>query len=124
MGELVGTTLFLSLAFFGLQSTSLDNEASGTVALIYIAVSFGLSSMVSTAIFVQVTGAMFNPAVSFALAFKKYISFKRAILVSFSQILGGMAAAGLVRGIVPGPLKIGTNLQEGISVGRGKREIL
>ena len=43
----------------------------------------------------------------------------RAVLVSAAQILGGLAAAGLVSGLFPGPLKVSTSLRPGTSVAQG-----
>ena len=43
----------------------------------------------------------------------------RALLVAVAQILGGLAAAGLVAGLFPGPLKVSTSLRPGTSVAQG-----
>jgi hypothetical protein len=39
--------------------------------------------------------------------------------VAIAQVLGGLAAAGLVAGLFPGPLKVATSLRPGTSVAQG-----
>jgi aquaporin related protein len=75
IGEFIGTFMFLALAFCGtqialngmsLQSLSADDEPSrpDVNKLLYIAFAFGVSLAINVAIFADVSGAKFNPAVS------------------------------------------------------------
>jgi aquaporin related protein len=74
IGEFIGTFMFLSLAFCGtqialngasLQSLSADEHPAPDVGkLLYIAFAFGVSLAINVAIFADVSGAKFNPAVS------------------------------------------------------------
>ena len=81
LGEFAGTVLFLFFAFAGVQVSQLDgsvpqlsgkvlgatNEVgtpSNTSQLMFIALSFGLSLLVTAWIFFRVSGSLFNPAVS------------------------------------------------------------
>ena len=74
IGEFIGTFSFLFLAFVGtsiavasstIQSGSQDLSALQQVSkLIYIAFSFGASLAVNVSIFAEISGGMFNPAVS------------------------------------------------------------
>lgn len=74
LGELIGTFMFLSLAFSGTQIalnaagssqlTSSDNPAPDVGKLLYIAFAFGVSLAINVAIFADVSGGKFNPAVS------------------------------------------------------------
>ena len=43
----------------------------------------------------------------------------RSILIAISQILGGIAAAAVVKAIFPGKLAVTTTLSRGTSVGQG-----
>lgn len=43
----------------------------------------------------------------------------RAVLCVIAQILAGIAAAAVVSGILPGPLKVSTTLASGTSIARG-----
>lgn len=79
LGELIGTFMFLFLAFTGTQIalnaagtqqlTSSDNPAPDVSKLIYIAFAFGVSLAINVAIFADISGGKFNPAVSLAKHF-------------------------------------------------------
>jgi len=90
-----------------------------TSNLMFIALAFGLSLIVNVWIFFRVSGGLFNPAVSLALALAQVITPLRAVLLSVSQILGGMTAAALIQCLIPGPLRVSTRLGGGISVVQG-----
>jgi aquaporin related protein len=74
IGEFIGTFMFLSLAFSGTQIalnaadtdelTSSDRPAPNVSKLLYIAFAFGISLAINVAIFADVSGGKFNPAVS------------------------------------------------------------
>jgi aquaporin related protein len=74
IGEFIGTFMFLALAFCGTQiavngagirDLSSDSAALPDVSkLLYIAFAFGVSLAINVAIFADVSGAKFNPAVS------------------------------------------------------------
>ena len=73
LGEFIGTFMFLFLAFTGTQIalnaagttqlTSSDNPAPDVSKLIYIAFAFGVSLAINVAIFADISGGKFNPAV-------------------------------------------------------------
>lgn len=79
LGELIGTFMFLFLAFTGTQIalnaagtqqlTSSDNPAPDVSKLIYIAFAFGVSLAINVAIFADISGGKFNPAVRLAKYF-------------------------------------------------------
>ena len=66
--EYVGTTIFLLLAFGGVQAAAGEasaSEASSEVSrIMYISLCFGFSLIVSAWLFYRVTGGLFNPDVS------------------------------------------------------------
>jgi aquaporin related protein len=78
IGEFIGTFMFLSLAFVGTQIalnaastqqlTSNPDTPSGPDVgkLLYIAFAFGVSLAINVAIFAEISGGKFNPAVSSA----------------------------------------------------------
>ena len=116
--------MFLFMAFGATNIANLP-AASPTTAidtsnLMYIALAFGLSLIVNVLIFFRVSGGLFNPAVSLALALAQVITPLRAALLSVSQILGGMTAAALIQCLTPGPLRVSTRLGGGISIAQGK----
>merc|ERR1711939_1041615 len=97
MGEFVGTFMFLFFAFAGTQvanigvGDSTDQSTTGSATgfnpatLLYIALSFGFSLMVNAWIFFRISGGLFNPAVTLALALLKALSPLRALLLFIAQ---------------------------------------
>jgi aquaporin related protein len=115
--------MFLFMAFGATNIANLPEAAFpgsiNTANLLFIAAAFGLSLLVNVWIFFRITGGLFNPAVSFALALAQVISPMRAVLLIVFQILGGITAAALVQCLTPGPLKVSTRLGGGISTSQG-----
>jgi aquaporin related protein len=101
--EFVGTTVFLLLAFGGVQASN-DVEGSVLEQTLYIATSFGLSLLVSAWFFFRATGGLFNPDVSLALLLAGCIGPMRFILYCVAQLTGAIAAAGIVLALTPGRL--------------------
>lgn len=143
LAEFVGTFMFLFLAFAGTQvanniTTHPESDTKDPSVLIVISMSFGFSLMANAWAFYRVSGGLFNPTVS-GLVYRKTetnpelnlaqvslalylvggISLLRFILVSIAQIVGGIAAAGLVAGLFPGPLNVATSLRPGTKVVQG-----
>ncbi|KAG8856616.1 hypothetical protein FRB96_006376 [Tulasnella sp. 330] len=135
VGEYVGTCLFMIFALGGtnvanIPTTSVTGATtagqSGTQAatantsnLLYIALSFGFSLAVNAWIFFRISGGLFNPAVSLAMALVGALTPLRAALLSISQILGGITGAAIIQALLPGTLNVRTTLSAGTSVARG-----
>lgn len=108
--EFVGTTTFLMLAFGGVQASAAEAASAGATVgtsvtrIEYIAFSFGFSLLVSAWLFFRVTGGLFNPNVSLALLLTGIIGPVRFVLYCIAQLAGGIAAAGLILALTPGPL--------------------
>lgn len=103
---------------------------------LYIALAFGFSLAVNAWVFFRISGGLFNPAVSsspfyypsplrsdgdasmltsnlkvtLGLALIGAVGWIRAFLVVIAQILGAIAAAGIVSALFPGPLLVRTTL--------------
>ena len=101
--EFVGTTVFLLLAFGGVQASQ-DVQGSSLEQTLYIATSFGLSLLVSAWFFFRATGGLFNPDVSLALLLAGCIRPMRFVLYCVAQLTGAIAAAAIVLALTPGPL--------------------
>ncbi|KAN0118436.1 Aquaporin-like protein [Russula decolorans] len=101
--EFVGTTMFLLLAFGGVQASH-DVQGSALEKTLYIATSFGLSLLVSAWFFFRATGGLFNPNVSLALLLAGCIGPMRFILYCIAQLTGAIAAAAIVLSLTPGPV--------------------
>jgi aquaporin related protein len=57
--------------------------------------------LVTAWVFYRVSGAVFNPAITFALWLIGGLTLFRATLLTIAQILGGIAASALVSGLTP-----------------------
>ncbi|KAI4681482.1 uncharacterized protein J4E84_007719 [Alternaria hordeiaustralica] len=127
-GEFVGTVLFLYFALSGAQvANSIPSSGGQTVAeagsnpqqLQYIALCFGFSLAVNAWVFFRISGGLFNPAVTFGMCLIGALPWVRGALLFVTQILGGMAAAGLVQCMFPGDLNVRTKLGGGTSIVQG-----
>lgn len=121
--EFFGTTFFLTLAFGGVQAVSAESAGSpssdNVQKIMYISLSFGMSLLASAWLFFRVTGGLFNPNVSLALLLTGIIGPVRFVLYCIAQLLGGIAAAGLVLALTPGSLQSNTFLQAGVNPAQG-----
>lgn len=70
--------------------------------------------------FFRIEGGMFNPAVAIAMFATGGIDIVRLVLVIVAELAGGIAASGLVVGLLPGDgIAATTGLSDDISVARG-----
>lgn len=127
-GEFVGTVLFLFFALSGTQVANSVNSSAGlSVAetgsnpqqLQYIALCFGFSLAVNAWVFFRISGGLFNPAVTFGMCLIGALPWVRGVLLFVTQILGGLAAAGLVSCMFPGDLNVRTTLGGNTSIVQG-----
>ncbi|CCF57385.1 hypothetical protein KAFR_0C03940 [Kazachstania africana CBS 2517] len=111
-GEFVGTFIFLFCAYvicnvanhsldltYPTGQTQFDSHPS---QIIMIALGFGFSLMFSVWCFAGVSGGALNPAVSLSLCLARAISPVRCCFHWLGQILGCLAAGGVVNAITPG----------------------
>ncbi|KAK3670723.1 Aquaporin-1 [Recurvomyces mirabilis] len=139
MGEFVGTFLFLFFAFAATQvantaaaAQDVGNQGAGNASgagglsqapnastLLYISLAFGFSLAVNAWVFFRITGGLFNPAVTLALALIGAVNWGRAGLVFIAQILGSMAASGVVLCLYPGAMNVSTTLGGNTSIAQG-----
>ncbi|KAG9126207.1 hypothetical protein FRC07_004425 [Ceratobasidium sp. 392] len=122
--EFIGTTLWLLLAFGGIQAAAFANRTQQTgdvdavptdIQLIYVSASMGLSLLVTVWLFYRISGGVFNPAISTSLLLIGAIGPVRWIMYCLAELLGGIAAAALILALVPGPLAVKTTPANGIN---------
>ncbi|KAF2632527.1 aquaporin [Macroventuria anomochaeta] len=121
LGEFIGTFLFLFFAFAATQTANnlLGNRAMDIQSLMYISLAFGFSLAVNVWVFFRVSGGLFNPAVTVAMALIGALPWLKAALLILAQLLGAITAAGVVAATFPGPLAVRTRLGAGTSISRG-----
>jgi len=125
LGEFTGTFLFLLFAFLGASITaSYASTTPPLLTLLFVALAFALSLTANVWAFFRVTGAAFNPAVTVALFVvtpRDARSWVRSGCVIVAQLAGGIAAAGVAAGLVPGEgmPAVDTALGGGASVAQG-----
>ena len=127
-GEFAGTFLFLFFAFTGTQvaNSQTQGTTSTTIAqgsnpaqLLYISLCFGFSLAVNAWVFFRISGGLFNPAVTFGMVIVGAVPPVRGALVVVSQIIGAIAAAGIVSVMFPGQLNVRTSLGARTSKAQG-----
>lgn len=124
----IGTFLFLFFAFGGTQAAKLNWDPTATSPvdptkapasqdlLLYVAFAFGFSLTVNVWVFYRVSGGLFNPAITMGFVVIGAMSPLKGGLLSVSQLLGGIAASGLVEALLPGQLAVGTALARKVSL--------
>jgi aquaporin NIP len=78
-----------------------------------VAISFGLVIMVMIYAVGHISGAHFNPAVSFAFALSRHFPWSRAIGYWAAQLAGALAAAAILRGSLGNLARTGATLPSG-----------
>jgi glycerol uptake facilitator-like aquaporin len=134
IGEFLGTAFFLFFALAGCQvaythlspstvvlpgSPARSTMAISAASLLYAALAVGFSMIVNAWIFFRISSALFNPAITFGMVLEGKLTWKKGLSLVVAQFLAGMAAAGLVSGLLPGQLTAETLLGNGTSVVRG-----
>ncbi len=94
MAEIVGTFGFLFAGFSGLAASTVNK---GSIDGQGMALGFGLGLAMMIFAFGHVSGGHYNPAVSLGLACGGRFPWKEVPAYWAAQIVGGLAAAGVVR---------------------------
>ncbi|XP_075055232.1 aquaporin-5-like [Mixophyes fleayi] len=94
--EFLATLIFV---FFGLGSALRWPAALPTVLQISLAFGLAIGTVVQT--IGHISGAHVNPAVTFAFFVGSHISIWRCAFYIIAQLLGGLAGAGILYGVVP-----------------------
>ncbi|KAF2441508.1 aquaporin-like protein [Karstenula rhodostoma CBS 690.94] len=130
LGEFVGTFLFLFFAFaatqIALEASTINPSAPADAPkppelhkLLYIAFAFGCALAVNVAIFADVSGGMFNPAVTAALWVVGLIRWDRALYSVAAQLLASVFSSSAISALLPGPVPFNTVLDPSVSIPRG-----
>jgi aquaporin NIP len=109
LAEFIGT---FALVFAGAGAIMVDakTHALGHVG---VAIAFGLVIMAMIYAVGHVSGAHFNPAVSFAFALTRHFPWTRVGAYWLAQIAGALAAAAILRGSLGNLAHVGATLPSG-----------
>ncbi|KAI8355226.1 aquaporin-like protein [Mortierella sp. GBAus27b] len=119
LAEFLGTAMFLYLAVGGADAVT-QGVGMGASTLGQ-AFAFGISLTVMSWAFFRISGAHFNPAISFSSLITGHISIPKFVLYFIAQLLGAMVGVSLARGTTPSNESIGqiNELMYGESIARG-----
>ncbi|KAF9127644.1 hypothetical protein BGW39_005710 [Mortierella sp. 14UC] len=119
IAELIGTAMYMYLAIGGADAVSrATNGQSGGLGQAF---AFGIALIVTAWAFFRISGAHFNPAISFSSLITGHLNIPRFIMYFISQILGAMLGVALARGTTPSSENIGqvNELANGQGIARG-----
>lgn len=109
LAEAIGT---FALVFAGAGAIMVDAE-TGALGHLGVALAFGLVIMVMIYALGHVSGAHFNPAVTFAFALTRHFPWPRAVAYAVVQVGAAIGAAMLLRGSLGDVGEIGRTLPAG-----------
>ena len=100
VAEFLGT---FALVFFGAGAICADRylQSSGGIGLLGIALANGLAMAIMVSALGHISGGHFNPAISIGFWVTKRIGTIEVFLYWAAQLLGGIAAAFLLKAIIP-----------------------
>jgi aquaporin NIP len=107
--EFVGT---FALVFAGCGAVMVD-EKTHALGHVGVAISFGLVIMAMIYAIGHISGAHFNPAVSFAFALSRHFPWPRVFGYWGAQLLGALCAAAILRGSLGNIAHVGATLPSG-----------
>jgi aquaporin TIP len=106
VAEIAGTFLFFFIGMGAIASLSRSAVLSGgnpdsAASLVIVALAHGLALAVLVSALAAVSGAHFNPAVTFGVWIAGQIPARRGLAYVVAQLIGGLLAALTLRGIFP-----------------------
>jgi aquaporin NIP len=114
IAEFIGT---FALVFAGTGAIIINDISNGAVTHLGIGLVFGLIVMTMIYALGEISGAHFNPAVSFGFWIAKRLGLKDLLLFAGSQVLGALTASMALKIIFPQHPTLGTTLPHIISTG-------
>ena len=112
VSEYLGT---FALVFAGTGAIIINDLTGGVITHLGVALVFGLIVMTMIYALGEISGAHFNPAVSFGFWLAKRLPFKELLLFGASQILGALTASLLLKTIFPQHKNLGATLPNIVS---------
>jgi aquaporin NIP len=107
--EAIGT---FALVFAGCGAVMVDAKTQ-QLGHVGVAISFGLVIMFGIYAVGHISGAHFNPAVTFAFALTRHFPWRRTVLYWSAQLVGALVAAALLRSSLGNIAHTGATLPSG-----------
>lgn len=111
IAEFIGT---FTLTLFGCGSAALSGGIDGKLGILGISMAFGLSIVAMAYAIGDISGCHINPAVSLAMLISKKLDMKDFIGYVIAQVLGGLAAAGVLSFIINSSSNLGSVAEVGL----------
>ncbi len=109
IAEAIGT---FALVFAGCGAIMV-NQKGGALGQVGVAITFGLVIMVMIYAVGHISGAHFNPAVTFAFALSRHFPRRQVPLYWAAQLAGAVAAAAILRGSLGNIARVGATYPTG-----------
>lgn len=109
VAEAIGT---FALVFAGCGAIMVDRK-TGQLGHVGVAITFGLVIMFGIYAVGHISGAHFNPSVTFAFALSRHFPWSRAVGYWSAQLAGALAAAAILRGSLGNRADVGATLPSG-----------
>ncbi len=120
VAEAFGT---FTLVLVGAGSVLANSFSRGSVGLVGIALAHGLTILAMVYVFGRISGAHFNPAVTFAMWVTKRLDSKWSALYVLAQLVGATAAGLVLRALMPAQAALlhngATVLASRVTLGQG-----
>lgn len=110
LAEAIGTFV---LVLAGTGAIVVDQESAGAVTHVGVALTFGLVVMSMVHAFGDVSGAHLNPAVTIGFVLSGRFPGRRAGGYILAQVVGALAATGVLRVLFPDSLALGATTPSG-----------
>jgi aquaporin NIP len=110
IAEFIGT---FALVFSGTGAIVINQVSGGAITHVGIALTFGLIVMAMIYCFGDVSGAHLNPAVTIGFCAARRFPLREVPGFIGAQVLGAMAASGLIRVLFPQNANLGATLPAG-----------
>ncbi|MCJ8292289.1 MAG: aquaporin [Crocinitomicaceae bacterium] len=107
LAEFIGT---FALVFFGTGAVIVNEQTGGSLGLLGIATTFGISITAMVYIFGSISGTHINPAVTISLALGKLMPKNEVFGYIVAQILGGVFASSLLLMLFPSNQTLGCTI--------------